>query len=185
MNRFLPYWTWITAGILIVMAGWIGASTYFFPPPSQSDRAFPKSGFSAPEFELNTLEGETLALNDFHGKVTVINFWASWCPPCKSEMPAIQAVASDYPSDDLVILGINSTYQDDLADVRSFVTDYELSFSILLDVNGDVSRLYQVQALPTTFFIDQDGVIQKVIIGGPLSEALIRAEIDRLLEGGR
>ncbi len=185
MSRFIPYWNWITAGILLFTAAWIGAATLLIPQSAQAAKAFPRSGFSAPDFTLSTLDGGSAALSDYRDSVVVVNFWASWCPPCKKEMPAIQAVASAYPADELTILGVNSTSQDDLANVQAFVTDYGLSFPILLDKTGEVSHLYQVQALPTTFFIDQEGVIQKVIYGGPLSEALIRAEIDRLLEGER
>lgn len=185
MNRLLPYWNWITAGILILTAGWIGATAVFIPQPSQPEKSFPRSGFTAPDFELTALDGGLMSLSDYQGRVVVVNFWASWCPPCKSEMPAIQSVAAAYPTEELTILGINSTIQDDLADVQAFVTEHKLSFPILLDTTGEVSRMYQVQALPTTFFIDQHGVIQKVIYGGPLSEALIRAEIDRLIAGRR
>lgn len=185
MSRYIPYWNWITAVILTITAAWIGATALLIPPSSQPDKAFPRSGFSAPDFTLSTLDGGSAALSDYRGSVVVVNFWASWCPPCRKEMPAIQAAASAYPPKELTILGVNSTAQDNLADVQAFVAEHGLTFPILLDKTGEVSSLYQVRALPTTYFIDQDGVIQKVIYGGPLSEALIRAEIDRLLTGGR
>lgn len=185
MNRWLPYWSWITAGILLIAAGWITITAIFFPVQTQAAGPYPRIGFAAPDFELTTLDGESISLSDHRGKVVFVNFWASWCPPCKSEMPAIQSIAEDYPPDQVVILSINSIFQDDLTAVQDFVVTYGLTFPVLLDTNGDVSRLYQVQALPTSYFIDRQGVIQKVVYGGPLSEALLRTEIDRLLEGGR
>lgn len=97
----------------------------------------------------------------------------------------MQSVSEDYPADQVAILSVNSTFQDELDAIQDFVATYGLTFPVLLDTDGKVSSRYQVQALPTSYFIDQHGRIEKVIYGGPLSEALLRAEIDRLLEGSR
>ena len=184
MNRLSKHWNRITAVSLLASAAWIVLTALVAPAPDPSEAAYPRVGFPAPGLELTTLQGESISLHDVRGKAVVLNFWASWCPPCKAEMPAIQRLTELYSADKLAILSVNATGQDNLADVQTFVEDYRLTFPILLDAQGDASRLYQVQALPTTFFIDQAGVIQKIVYGGPLSEAFLRAEIDRLLGGG-
>jgi peroxiredoxin len=92
-------------------------------------------------------------------------------------MPAMQKIYDKYSQEGLILLAVNNTYQDNLSDVISFVDENNLTFPILLDTNGEVSNLYQVQALPSTFFINQDGIIEDIIIGGPMSEALIESKI--------
>ncbi|MBT3313029.1 MAG: redoxin domain-containing protein, partial [Anaerolineae bacterium] len=141
----------------------------------------PQKGFLAPDFTLETLEGESVTLSDLRGKVVLLNFWATWCPPCRAEMPAFQEAYIDYEDKDFVIVAVNATLQDNPNDIRDFITEFGLSFPILLDAEGEANRLYQVQSLPTSFFIDKEGVISEVVIGGPIAEALIRARIEELL----
>ncbi len=140
----------------------------------------PQKGFLAPEFSLKSLAGGTIKLSDMHGKPILVNIWASWCTPCQAEMPAIQKMFDRYGSK-IAILAVNSTTQDSLADVTAFVTNNQLTFPVLLDKDGAVTKSYQVQALPTTFFINANGIIQEVIIGGPMSETLLEIRIQQLL----
>ncbi|MCP4141122.1 MAG: TlpA family protein disulfide reductase [Chloroflexi bacterium] len=141
----------------------------------------PQKGFLAPDFTLETLEGESLQLSDLRGKVVLLNFWATWCPPCRAEMPAFQDAYSDYKDKDFVIVAVNATLQDSPNDIRGFVDEFGLGFPVLLDTKGKANRLYQVQSLPTSFFIDKEGIISEVVVGGPIVEALIRARIEELL----
>ncbi len=97
-------------------------------------------------------------------------------------MPAIQRVYKEYQADGLVVIAINATDQDELASVQSFIADRQLTFPILLDKDGEVSRLYNLHSLPTSFFVDPNGIIQEVVIGGPMAEALLRSRIERLME---
>jgi len=170
--------------LLAVSAGWIWFSR---PSPalSASQVAAPQQGFFAPDFTLNTFDGTPLTLADLNGKVVLINFWASWCPPCKAEMKAIENTYADLQDQGLVILGINTTYQDDLAAAARFAQSEGLTFPLLTDPEATVSKLYQVQAMPTTFLVDQQGRITWVMIGGPMPEALIRTKVQSLLIGGR
>jgi len=135
----------------------------------------------APDFSLQDAAGATVRLSDLRGKPVLINLWASWCPPCKAEMPAMQAVHQQYVSQGFIVLAINTTYQDDPAGALEFVTSRALTFPVLFDLDGEVSRKYQVRSMPTSFFVDHNGMIQRVVIGGPMSEALLRAEAERLL----
>ena len=95
-------------------------------------------------------------------------------------MPAMQAVYEKYKGEDVVLLAVNNTFQDSLPDVENFVRSNQLTFPILLDISGEVSNLYQVQALPSTFFIDPSGKISEIVVGGPMSETLIETKIGEL-----
>ena len=99
-------------------------------------------------------------------------------------MPALQSAYETYREEGMVLLAVNSTDQDSISAVESFVDEYGLTFPILLDVEGLVSRLYQLQALPSTFFIDRQGVIQEVVIGGPMSEVTLETTVQQLLTEG-
>ena len=141
----------------------------------------PHEGFPAPDFALENLAGETVRLSDLRGQVVVVNLWASWCGPCRAEMPALQRLHETLHADGLVVLGVNSTAQDVEADARGFVTDVGVTFPILLDRADDVSQTYRLRALPSTFIVDRHGAIASVMIGGPLSEAVLRSKVESLL----
>lgn len=142
----------------------------------------PREGFLAPAFKLETLEGQSQSLSDFRGAVVVLNLWASWCPPCRAEMPALQSLYEEYRDQGLAVLAVNMTYQDSASAAAAFVAEYGLSFPIMLDRTGLVGNLYRMRALPTTFFIDREGVIQEVVVGGPMSEITLQSMIVELLE---
>jgi cytochrome c biogenesis protein CcmG/thiol:disulfide interchange protein DsbE len=175
MKAFInKHWTLTAIGILLLGALWMAWSAVPAGGTTDGNPPAPIEGFLAPDFELTTLEGETIRLSGLRGKAVLVNFWASWCPPCRSEMPAMQQIYTEYGPDGFVILAINSTHQDRLTDVQSFVTERSLTFPILLDHAGQVSADYQIRSLPTSFFIDSDGIIREVVIGGPMAEALLR-----------
>jgi cytochrome c biogenesis protein CcmG/thiol:disulfide interchange protein DsbE len=141
----------------------------------------PQAGFLAPDFTLETLDGDTITLSDLRGRAVLLNFWATWCPPCRAEMPAFQQAYADYEDQGFVIVAVNAIQQDSLPAIEEFRGEYSLTFPIVLDADGSVSRSYQVRSMPTSFFIAPDGVISEVVIGGPIAEALIRARIEELL----
>ena len=142
----------------------------------------PREGFLAPEFTLEEVNGGTITLSELRGNVVVVHLWASWCPPCRAEMPALQQVYEKNRDRGLEVLAVNTTYQDSEAEATAFVDEVGLSFPILLERTGDMARAYQLRAMPSTFFIDQEGVIRKVILGGPLSEATLQTVVEELLE---
>ena len=142
----------------------------------------PQKGFLAPDFTLETLDGESITLSDLRGRVVLVNFWASWCPPCRAEMPAFRQAFQDYHGQGFEILAVNATAQDNLRDIAAFVEEYNLSFPIALDADGSVNEKYQVRSLPTSYFVDKEGIITEVVIGGPITEALVRARIEELLK---
>jgi len=168
----------------LLLAGllWIWVSRVPEGRLAQGGVSTPRKGFQAPDFALADINGNSIRLSDLRGQPVVINLWASWCQPCRAEMPALQRIYSEYQPQGLNLLGVNATSQDDLAAARAFTEDLGLTFPILYDNQGSVARLYALSALPTTFFIDHAGVIREVVIGGPMSEALLRIRIQQLLE---
>ena len=175
------YWTLVTIIILALGAAWIWLSAVTPGETTSGAIPAPQEGFQAPDFELNTLNGEQVLLSDLRGKAILLNFWATWCPPCRSEMPAMQHVYMDYEQDGFVILAVNNLRQDRRENVESFILEENLTFPVLLDNSGSVSTRYQVNSMPTSFFIDPEGIIREVVIGGPMSEALLRTRVENLL----
>lgn len=181
MQSLQRRWTLFSLIILSVSAAWVALTTVYAGETTGGKIAAPRPGFLAPDFELQTLTGENIRLGQLHGRPVILNLWASWCPPCKAEMPAIQRVYAAYSDRGLAVLGVNMTYQDDAESAQRFAREQGVTFPILLDRDGSVGRQYEMRALPTTFFIDGDGVIQDVVVGGPLSEALLRSKALQLL----
>jgi peroxiredoxin len=143
--------------------------------------AAPQKGFLAPDFELNTTSGETIKFSDLRGQAVLVNLWATWCPPCREEMQSIEKVYNEYKDQGLVVLAVNMTYQDDRLKIMPFVAEHGLSFPILLDDTGDMANDYQMRSLPSSFFIGRDGVINEVVIGGPMAEAMLRTRVENIL----
>jgi peroxiredoxin len=168
--------------LLVLVAGlaWIGisadtAQSVQDPIPDLME------GAPAPDFMLTTPDGLSLRLSEFRGQAVLVNLWATWCPPCRQEMPAIQKVYREYRDQGFVVLAINTTSQDDPFNIPPFVERYGLTFPILLDETGEVSAAYGLRSLPTSYFIGRDGNIREVVIGGPMAEALLRARVEEIL----
>ena len=173
----------LSASLLIVGLVWISFSVL---PPGQTTLTtgipYPQTGFIAPDFVLKDKDGTDIQLSNLRGQPVVINLWASWCVPCRTEMPAMQSVYEEYQDQGLVILAVNATNQDRKSSAIDFANELQLTFPILFDEDGYVSQLYRLDFLPTTFFVLPDGTINDVIIGGPMAEALLRIRIQKLFE---
>lgn len=168
--------------LLVAGLAWIFASADRTGTSTAGEIPAPREGFLAPDFSLQTLQGETVTLSELRGQALLVNLWATWCPPCRAEMPAIQTLYEEYKDQGFEVLAINMSYQDDVQAIAPFVKEYSLSFPILLDGTGEVARKYELRSLPSSFFIDRQGLIQEVVIGGPMSEALLRTRIESILE---
>lgn len=127
------------------------------------DNALPFRGYLAPDFELTDLEGDIHRLSDFRGKVVLLNFWATWCGPCRREMTTFQAQLEKSEGEGLAILAVNNDESEDL--IRFFIDGLDLTFPILLDPGAKVQELYRVQRYPASFFVDPDGVIRFIHLG--------------------
>ncbi len=119
-------------------------------------------GSPAPDFNLNSLANENIRLSELRGKIVVINFWATWCEPCKVEMPFFEELYNNSQYQ-LEILAVN--FDEPRQKVQDFVEEYNLSFPVLLDPGGKVQELYRVRGYPTTFIVDKDGVVRYHHIG--------------------
>lgn len=173
----------LMALILILGVAWIAISR--IPPDAaqaMSEKTLPLPGHRAPDFTLPSLAGEPMTLSDLPGQVVLVNIWATWCPPCRAEMPAIETVYQRYRDQGFTVLAVNQ--MEPQAAVADFVQELGLTFPIVLDSRGSVSQLYRVQAVPTTFFVGRDGVIRDMLIGGPMSESFIESKVVPLLDEG-
>ena len=120
-------------------------------------------GKTAPDFTLQTLDGEETSLSDYRGKPVFVNFWATWCPPCRAEMPDMEKL---YGNMDIEILAVNMTDTEKNEEaVTTFVEETALTFPILMDMEGDLSSAYNVKAYPTSYLIDADGKISFIAYG--------------------
>lgn len=156
---------WISIAIAVLVVGVI----IFMNQSNTGNRdTRPEAGFTAPDFTLLNEEGKEVTLSQLKGKPVFINFWASWCPPCKEEMPLIQEAYEKY-GDQVVFLGVNLTFQDSREEAISFMKSNGYEMPILFDDNPDVkktvAKLYRAESIPTSFFIDKNGVIQIKKIG--------------------
>ena len=139
-------------------------------------RAAPIIGQPAPDFEWNAASGQTETLATYRGKTVILNFWATWCVPCREEMPALERAAAADPS--VVILALD--LMEDGARARGFFDSLRLThLQPVLDLDGAVARRYVALTLPTTFFIGPDGTVRAVQIGGPMTPELIADRIAR------
>ena len=138
----------------------------------------PVVGTPAEDFQLVDLKGKTQSLSDYRGKVVLLNFWATWCKPCTTEMPAMQATYDKLADKGFVVLAINELEDD--AKVRDHIRQYGHTFPVLMDRDNKVANQFGVYGLPVSFFIDQRGVVREFIKGGLLTEQKILAAVTRI-----
>lgn len=148
------------------------------PPPTQTSRP-------APDFRLSGFDGRPLALSDLRGRVVVLNFWASWCTPCKQEMPNLERVWVEFKDRGVVVLGVD--VQDDMEEAAAFLKALRITYPNVFDPDQDRLIAYQVTGIPTTIFIDREQRIRGRFAGGYLGEAgraQLRRQILALLNAG-
>jgi len=180
----------LVVAIVVGVAAWVTATdggsdptTTTSPtgtaPGPVSDPGVATAGSMAPDFDLPRLRGDgTIRLSDLRGSAVVVNFWASWCIPCRKEFPVLRRVQRRYRADDLVIVGI--TYRDIPSDARAFARDERATWDLVTDERGKTAVDYGVRAIPQTFFIAPDGRISQRYFQAP-SEATFDAEIAKIL----
>ena len=162
-----PYFWAIVAGATLVLVAWMGRESY--RPVI--------TGAQAPAFSVTTLGGDTVSLSDYAGKVVLVNIWATWCEPCRREMPSMQRLYESLKAggggDDFEILAVSIDRPLGLrdasgmigGDLRAFAEQFGLTFPILHDPTGDIRYTYQTVAVPESFLIGRDGLIYKKVAG--------------------
>jgi peroxiredoxin len=178
-------WFWLALiGLVIILGGlWIAYSSSLLSNlASQGENVTlepaPVVGHPAPDFALPTLAGETVRLSDFKGKPVLVNFWATWCGPCRSEFPDFQKAAVDN-AEELVIIGINNTTTDQKEQIPAFLAEFGITFLIVLDETGATAKAYNILGLPTSIFIDRNGNVNEIFTG-PINKAYIEAKLSEM-----
>lgn len=143
----------------------------------------PLVGSPAPDFTLSDLSGKEAQLSDLRGRPILVTFWATWCPPCKKEMPEIQAAYDQHKDRGFVVLAVN--FGENLEAAKVFVNQMDLRFPVLLDRKVNVASRYGVWSLPVSFFIDRNGIIQERVFGGTLTTERIGEILRQLQERER
>ena len=166
---------YMRAAILAVLAGLVVYALY--TNITKESRGSLEAGDKAPDFVLTDLNGDTHQLSDYKGKGVFLNFWGTWCEPCKKEMPHMEKLANEYKGK-VEILAVNVGESD--FQVNNFAKQYSLTFPIAIDTGKEVMDTYGVDPLPTTFMIKPDGTIDQIIIGGLIQEEQVRALFERV-----
>jgi peroxiredoxin len=171
----------IFIAIIFAMLGW--AAYDFWQGQQTTGDKTPESievglqqGNTAPEFKLETMDGDTVHLSDFKGEPVIVNFWATWCPPCRAEIPDLQNI---HDAEEAVVLAVNMTESEQNEEtVAEFADELQMTFPILMDRKSDVMDTYQVQAYPTSYVIDNEGRIAFVGIGAMNEEQFLRVLVE-------
>ncbi|SFP97179.1 thiol-disulfide oxidoreductase ResA [Salibacterium halotolerans] len=166
------YFRTLFLSIISVLLGYVFYSNFF-----QNENTLVVEGDIAPNFQLETLEGETVELNDYRGQGVFLNFWGTYCPPCEEEMPYMDNQYQEYKDKGVEILAVN-VGESDLA-VEHFVDRHNLSFPIPMDEDKAVLDSYGIGPLPTTFLINKDGKVLDILTGG-MTEKDIQGYMERI-----
>lgn len=142
----------------------------------------PEVGARAPEFTLQTVDGQSLNLAALIGHPVVISYWATWCKPCQQELPVLQGLHQEYAGQGLVVLTVNAIEQDSLDSVQAMLAEKGMTLPVLLDEGGRFADSYRASFFPTTFYIDPAGVIRFIKLGDSTAEDL-RTHVESLLRG--
>jgi cytochrome c biogenesis protein CcmG/thiol:disulfide interchange protein DsbE len=136
---------------------------------------------AAPPFSLTTFDGETYTLEKLRGKIAVVNFWASWCGPCRAEAPELQKAWEKYRDKGVVLLGV--AYTDTERQARAFIAEFKQTYPNGLDIGTKISTDYRIRGVPETFFIDRNGKIVRFFME-PLNLSMISSVLDKMLAEG-
>lgn len=168
----------IVLGALAVTKPWRDTPSGLAPqvqPASANERDLataPSVGNLAPNFRLTSLDGDVVELADLRGRPVFVNFWATWCLFCVTEMPAMQRLADRY-GEAIAVVGVNVGESEETASI--FATNFDIDYLLVLDESTDVARAFQVGTMPTSFFLDADGVVREVRYGPVMPDQMVAA----------
>jgi peroxiredoxin len=168
MNKVLK----VVIPIILAISLLTGCST-------DSLQSEPNVGQKAPDFELQNLNGQAVSLKDLQGKAVLLNFWATWCGPCRGEMPFLEEIYQEWSDEKFVLLSVN--IGEGSSQVKDFLQSNGLTLPVLLDTRQVVAEQYYITAIPTTFFIDKDGIIQYKVVGSFRDKESIESYINKII----
>jgi peroxiredoxin len=162
----------------IVLFLWLTASA-LVPADDEFSTVPVKVDYAAPELALEDMAGNNVSLRGYKGSVVLVNLWATWCPPCKEELPALQSFYEKHRSEGFVLVGIDQ--EETLEVVKPFVEEYGLTFPIWLDEDYLAERKFKTNSLPTSFVIDRNGQVRLMWVGG-VSETFLEKYVTKLIK---
>ena len=160
MRSIISIWF---AAILLIYTTNVGADKNIQTLPKLAEP------FIAPDFTLKGEDGNTYRLKDYRGKIVILNFWATWCPPCREEMPSMERAWRQIKDKGIVMLGIN--VGEDADTIFEFTGQYSMTFPLPMDINGEVVKQYPIRGLPTTYIIDPAGMATHRAVGSRVWDA--------------
>jgi cytochrome c biogenesis protein CcmG/thiol:disulfide interchange protein DsbE len=168
----------LSVGSIVLLVGIALTALVFGIALARQNQTQPTSG-AAPDFTLTMMDGGQLRLSDQQGKIVIVNFWASWCIPCRNEAPILQTIWEQYRNRGVVVVGV--AYTDTESGAREFIQQYGQTYPNGLDIGTRISDQYNITGVPETFIIDQDGNVTEFIIS-EVNEAGLRTTLDNMLE---
>ncbi len=140
----------------------------------------PKIGDPAPEIDLKSMTGDQIVLSKLQGRPVLVNFWATWCGPCREEFPTLVRKYKQYQAQGFVVIGVNTQDENSDAGVLTFMKNTLVNFPIVRDVGDHVGQTYRIDGLPTSFFIDKSGILRDIVIGGPMSDDFLDKQFTKI-----
>ena len=137
-------------------------------------------GTQAPGFSAKTFEGKQISLADYRGKIVFVDFWASWCSPCRESLPLYDKLAADFGGDDFIVIAVN--LDETAADAKKFMAEHPVKYTVVQDPDGDIPKVFGVSGMPSSYLIDRDGTIRQRHVGFSKKDVdMLRAEVTKLL----
>lgn len=164
-------WGWLAITLLVALLALMGWGL-------RVRASGPVESGPAPDFSLTTFDGQTLTLSELQGQVVVINFWASWCPPCRDEAPYLESTWRKYKDQGVVFIGVD--YVDAEPNALAYIDEFDITYPNGPDIGEKIARDYHIKGVPETFYVDKTGQLRGVQIG-PLAAPILDNKIDELL----
>lgn len=171
---------------LLCVSGWVLSACSILntvtasAPPTSARPTTAKIGSLAPEIDLKSMTGDQITLSKLQGRPVLVNFWATWCGPCREEFPTLVRKYKQYQDQGFVVLGVNTQDENSDTGVMNFMKNTLVNFPIVRDTGNQSSRAYRVDGLPTSFFVDRSGVIRDTVVGGPMTDDFLDKEFAKI-----
>lgn len=173
------------AALILASLAWVILTPVLFPiaqSGSAETAAHPR--FQAPNFSLETPEGDLVSLSDYAGQPVLVFLWASWCPICKGTMPNLEEAYRQYADQGFEVLAVDMAFQDTLSTAIDYFETQDYSYTMLIDRDGQMAQDYQMHGLPTSILVGPDGIVLDVTIGSGMSAGYLSAQLDQIFASG-